>query len=292
MIQGVGLGLRWEFVEELLLAEPSIDFLEVAPENYIGRGGSYAEALGRVVERWPVVTHGLAMSLGGYDALDVTLMRRVAEFVERVRSPWHSDHLCFSSYGGVVLHDLLPVSFKEQEVTRIAERIQTLRDTLKVPVAIENISFYVHPGKAEMSESEFVARVCDAADCGLLFDVNNAWVNAANFGWDIGRWFRDIPFERIVQIHVAGHDWFDGKSLEPCARPPESKRGDALIVDTHGSACAEEVLAFLGDVLRKTGPVPVLLERDHAIPPLNVLLEELRTIKELWLQSTSAGGGS
>lgn len=287
-IAGVGLGLRWDFIDELLEQKPHLDFVEISPENYMGRGGYYDEALERSREIWPIVTHGLTMSIGGVDPLREDYLTGLREFLERVKSPWHSDHLCFSTHGGVVLHDLLPIPFKKEEVARVADRIKRAQDAIGRPMAVENVSFYMHPGKREMSEAEFVARVCEAADCGLMLDVNNAYVNATNFGFDVDEWMRTAPLERVVQMHIAGHDWFSDGTWESSDRPrdPATDKEGRLIVDTHGATCSREVLALLERVLAKTGPVPVLLERDQAIPPLDVLLAEVAEIKAIWTRAT------
>jgi uncharacterized protein (UPF0276 family) len=270
-VAGVGLGLRWEFIDELLERGPaSIDFVEVSPENYMGRGGYYPAALGRVAERYPVVTHGLTMSLGGIDPIDPRYLEELGAFVRDLKSPWHSDHLCFGSASGTVLHDLLPLGLTEASVARVADRVRRVEDALSLPMAVENISFYMHPGRQEMSEPEFVARVCERAECKLLFDVNNAYVNAQNFGYDVDTWLATVPMDRVVQIHVAGHEhWRDEVS------------GDALILDTHGAPAPDPVLAFLERTLAKTGNVPVLLERDQNMPPLDDLLAELDRIRAI-----------
>lgn len=288
-ISGVGLGLRWDFIEELLEQRPSLDFVEVSPENYIGRGGYYDAALERTIELWPIVTHGLTLSLGGTDALRDDYLRELAAFVARVRTPWHSEHLCFSTFGGVALHDLLPVPFKVREISRIADRIKRAQDAIGLPLAIENVSFYLHPGHPEMSEAEFIARVCDAADCGLMLDINNAFVNATNFGFDVDAWMRTVPLERVVQMHVAGHDWYTEGTWEPVPAPAtHEEKVDKVIVDTHGTECCDEVLALLERTLEKTGPVPVLLERDQDVPPLDVLVGEVHKIKRIWERATRA----
>jgi uncharacterized protein (UPF0276 family) len=291
-VQGVGLGLRWEFLDELAKrvedaetapeAPLPIDFLEVSPENYMGRGGRYPAALASFAERFPIVTHGLTMSLGGADPLDGAYLDDLASFVRSVRSPWHSDHLCFGSVGGRALHDLLPVAFKRANVVPIADRIRRARDALGVPLAIENVSYYWHPGRQEMGEAEFLARVCDAADCGLMLDVNNAYVNATNFGFDVDAWMRTAPLDRVVQIHVAGHEWFavDDEGLGE-GRAPHAP--DAMIVDTHGADVPDPVLSLLGRVLTRTGPVPVVLERDQNVPPLDVLLAEVQRLRAIFL---------
>ncbi len=293
-ISGVGLGLRWDFIDEILEKKPALGFVEISPENYMGRGGYYDEALERAIDTWPIVTHGLTMSLGGVDPLREDYLAGLRTFLERTGSPWHSDHLCFSTFGGVVLHDLLPLSFKHAEVARVADRIKRAQDAIGLPLAVENVSFYLHPGKREMSEAEFIARVCETADCGLMLDVNNAWVNATNFGWDVDAWMRTVPLERVVQMHIAGHDWFS----EPPAngsndfvakerpRDPTQREG-MLIVDTHGNDVAAEVMQLLERTLEKTGPVPVLLERDQSIPPLDALLAEVGKIEEVWRRAVA-----
>jgi uncharacterized protein (UPF0276 family) len=270
----VGLGLRWDFIDEILELKPELSFVEVSPENYMGRGGYYDEALERAKDLWPIVTHGLTMSLGGVDPLREDYLVGLRRFLDRVDSPWHSDHLCFSTFGGVVLHDLLPIAFKKGEVLRVADRIKRAQDAIGRPMAVENVSFYLHPGAREMTEAEFVASVCEAADCKLMLDVNNAWVNATNFGYDADAWMRTIPLDRVIQMHVAGHDWYE----EPDGR---------LIIDTHGNDVCPEVMDLLERTLEKTGPVPVLLERDQSIPPLDVLLAEVRRIEEIWQRATA-----
>jgi hypothetical protein len=282
-VNGVGLGLRWEFVDELeaRVAEgqaPDVDFLEIAPENYVGRGGRVSASLDVLAGRFPLLTHGLTLSLGGVDPLDAGYLSDVAAFVRDVGSPWHSDHLCFGAVDGRALHDLLPVPFKQSVVGRVADRIRRAQDALGVPLAVENVSTYWHPGRAEMGEAEFLARVCEAAGCGLMLDVNNAYVNATNFGLDVDAWMRDAPLERTVQIHVAGHEWFevDARGL---GAPAAAHAEGAMIVDTHGADVPDPVLALLERVLGRTGRVPVVLERDRNVPDLEGLLEELRRIR-------------
>lgn len=293
-VNGVGLGLRWEFLDELLhRCPPEIDFLEISPENYMRRGGYYPAALEYARERYPIVTHGLTMSIGGTDALDDAYLRELAAFVKDAGSPWHSDHLCVGTASGKMLHELLPIAFKERAVTRVADRIKRAQDAVGVPLAVENVSFYLHPGAREMSEAEFVARVCDAADCGLMLDVNNAYVNSVNFGFDVDEWMRSVPLDRVVQMHVAGHEWFDegdradGHGDAPSLATPASDAG-RLILDTHGADVVDPVLALLERVLAKTGPVPVLLERDNNIPTLDLLVAEVDRIKQIWLRATRA----
>jgi hypothetical protein len=259
-LSGVGLGLRWDFLEEVL-ERPEVDvaFFEVSPENYMRRGGFYPAALERIAERHPIVTHGLTLSLGAIDPPSDDYLADLATEVRRLRSPWHSDHLCFSTAGPRVLHDLLPLKLCRENVGRVADRIRSVQDRLGVPMAVENISWYAHPGRREMPEPEFIRAVLEAADCGLLLDVNNVWVNAQNHGFDPYAFIGELPLERVVQIHVAGH----------------TQRADGLIIDTHGAAVIDPVSELLGWTVERTGAVPVLLERDNFVPPLDELLDEV-----------------
>jgi uncharacterized protein (UPF0276 family) len=285
-IAGVGLGLRWEFIDELLSrvesvgASPPIDFLEVSPENYLGRGGRYPAALGWLAERVPIVTHGLTMSLGGRDPLDPKYMGDLRGAIAALGSPWHSDHMCFGSASGRALHELLPIAFKRGNVQWIADRIRRARDALGVPLAVENVSYYWHPGRADLGEAEFLSEVCEAADCGFLLDVNNAFVNAANFGFDVRAWLRAAPLARVVQLHVAGHEWFEVDGRGVGGRGSAGAEG-AMIIDTHGADVTDAVLALLGEVLIRTGPVPIVLERDQDIPDLDGLLAEVGRIRAI-----------
>jgi uncharacterized protein len=279
-VAGVGLGLRWDFDEQLVETLPALDFLEVAPENYIERGGYHADAFAFLASHYPVVTHGLSMSLGGVDPLDRAYLEALRRFIAETKSPWHSDHLSFGSAQGRVLHDLLPIAFTEAGVKRLVARIGEVEDALGVPFAVENISFYLPPEPHEMGEAEFIARVVEGADCGLLLDVNNLYVNATNFNLDVDAWLRTVPLGRVKQIHVAGHEWFDEK-----LQPQPAKSQDALIVDTHGADVPDPVLSLFARVIREvihtTGPVPVVLERDHAVPPLAQLLAEVARVKQV-----------
>ncbi len=282
---GVGVGLRWEFIDELVRAvsegaEVRVDLLEISPENYMRRGGYYSEALDYLADRFPVLTHGLTMSLGGTDPLDEEYLRELRAFISRVRAPWHSDHLCFSTAGGAVLHDLLPIAFTEKVAARVVDRVKRAQDALGVPMAVENISFYTHPGRREMSEPEFLTMVCERASCGLMLDVNNAYVNAQNFGFDVDEWMRAAPLERAVQIHVAGHERFDESEFVPGAE-------GSLLIDTHGADVPDPVLGLLERVLPRTGRVPVVLERDQNIPSLEQLFAEVEGVRAIYARAFS-----
>ncbi|HEX5099137.1 MAG TPA: DUF692 domain-containing protein [Polyangiaceae bacterium] len=261
---GVGLGLRWEFLEEVLDGPPlALDFFEVSPENYMRRGGYYPAALERVLARYPLVTHGLTLSLGAHAPPDTEYLAELTNEVERLRTPWHSDHLAFTSAGARAFHELLPLPFTRDTARRVAERLEALAETLGRPVAVENITYYALPGPAELSEGDFMGELFERTRAGLLFDVNNVYVNAKNHGFDAERALSAFPLERVVEVHVAGH----------------THTPSGLILDTHGAKVAEPVLSLLEQTLVRTGPVPVLLERDNDVPPLAELVAEVRAIR-------------
>lgn len=263
---GIGLGLRWEFLETVLERDRlEVDFFEVSPENYMRRGGYYPAMLERVAERYPILTHGLTMSLGATEPPDPEYLAELRCEVVRLKSPWHSDHLCFSTAGPRCLHELLPLKHSSENVERVVERVLSVQDTLGVPMAIENISYYAHPGRPEMPEPEFIGRILEKSRVGLLLDVNNVYVNAQNHGVDSQRFIEQLPLSSVVQIHVAGHT-----------------KVDDLIIDTHGAPVIDPVYELLAFTLERTGPVPVLLERDHHIPDLDELLAEIRKLRSIY----------
>jgi uncharacterized protein (UPF0276 family) len=185
--------------------------------------------------------------------------------VTRLNPPWHSDHLCFSSAGERVLHELMPLKFSEENVNRVAARARRMAAFLERPFAIENITYYVHPGEPEMSELTFLQRVLEQSGAGLLLDVNNVYVNAQNHGFDPYAFIAGLPLARVLEIHVAGHHTLDS----------------GMLLDTHGRAIAAPVLELLEWTIERVGPVPVLLERDNDVPELSELLRELAALREL-----------
>ncbi len=267
---GVGLGLRWDFLEDVVDGPRlPIDFFEVSPENYMRRGGYYPEQLERLLGRYPLVTHGLTMSIGAVAEPDAEYLRELRTEIERTRSPFHSDHLCFSSAGQRRLHELLPLQQSRENVRRVAERARRMSDVLGVPFALENITYYVHPGRAELPELDFLHGVLEASDAGLLLDVNNVYVNSLNHDFDPRAFIAALDLRRVVEIHVAGH----------------SKRPSGLVLDTHGSPVADPVLELLGFTLERTGPCPVLLERDNEVPELSELVREVQTLRGIYESS-------
>ncbi|MFO0635430.1 MAG: DUF692 domain-containing protein [Nannocystaceae bacterium] len=265
---GVGLGLRAAFIEKVERgdADGRVAFLEIAPENYMHRGGKAPQRLARIAERIPLLSHGLMMSLGSTDPLDRDYFANLREFLARIDAPWHSDHLCWSGLDGALLHDLLPVPFTTASATRIASRVREAQDRLGVTMAVENVSWYLQLGQPQKDEPDFVTEVLERADCRLMLDVNNVFVNSVNHGFDPYAWLAKVPLDRVIQLHVAGHDRWE----------------EDLIVDTHGNDVRDEVYDMLGWVIERTGPKPVVLERDSDIPPLPRLLDEVARIDAVY----------
>jgi hypothetical protein len=272
---GVGIGLRAPLVDDLLDAPPSeLRFVEVAPENYIARGGRYSADLRRVAARWPVVAHGLSMSLGGVDPFDRGYLGRLRAFLRDIGSPWHSDHLSFGVVGGVALHELCPIPFTRAAAEHVAARVREAQDLLGLPMAVENITYYATPG-AEMDEGDFIGEVLRSSGCKLLLDVNNVYVNAKNHGFDALSVLSKLPLAEVVQIHIAGHD----------ASDPE------LTIDTHAEAISDDVYSLLEWTLARTGPLPVLLERDDDFPPWSELCDEVRRLDGIVQRAGSLENG-
>lgn len=266
-ISGVGLGLRRAYIDDI--GDPHvgvIDFLEVAPENWMRVGGRLGRRFRSLTERFPVICHGLSLSLGGPAPLDVDFLLELKAFLDRHRIRLYSEHLSFCSDDGH-LYDLMPIPFTEEAIRHTAARIRRSQDILERRIAIENISYYLAPG-AEMAEIEFLRSVLEEADCDLLLDLNNIYVNSVNHGYDALQFLQAVPAERIVCGHVAGH----------YAVAPE------LLVDTHGAPIIDPVWALLEAAYDRYGIFPTLLERDFNLPPLADLLDEVGRIRDLQSQ--------
>jgi len=273
-VTGIGIGLRFDLATELLERRPdSIAWVEVHPENYVERGGRYRQMLEDARREWPVVTHGLSTCLGASERFDRAYLAKLREFLSSIEAPWHSEHLCLGTVGDRYFHDLLPLPFTEEAADVSARRLVEARDAIDRPMALENVSYYAPQSEDGLDEARFVAEVLERADAKLLLDVNNVFVNSRNFGFDPREYIDAVPIERVVQVHVAGHHL----------------REDGLRIDTHGEPVPTEVYELLDYTLRKTGPLPVLLERDTNIPPLDDLLEE---VNELWAIYRDATGSN
>jgi uncharacterized protein (UPF0276 family) len=264
-IYGAGLGLRRELIPALKLQVPSaINFFEIAPENWIDLGGALGRDLRHFTERFPIVCHGLSLSLGGPAPLDEVFLRRVKVFLEQHNIALYTEHLSYCSDDGH-LYDLLPIPFTEEAVNYVAARIRRTQDILQRQIAVENASYYVASPVDDMSEIEFVKAVLEEADCLLHLDVNNIYVNSVNHGYDPVAFLHALPGERISYIHTAGH----------------YVEAEDLIVDTHGADVIEPVWDLLEETYKSFGVFPTLLERDFNIPPLQELVREVEHIAQL-----------
>jgi len=246
-----------------------IDFYEVAPENWIGVGGRYGKQFRAFTERYPFVCHGLSLSIGGPAPLDETFLQRVKRFLDQHQIRAYTEHLSYCTDDGH-LYDLMPIPFTEEAVHYVADRIRRTQEILERRIAMENVSYYAAPGK-EMSEIDFINAVLQEADCDLLLDVNNIYVNSINHGYDAEEFLHALPADRVVYFHVAGH----------------YKEAEDLVVDTHGADVVEDVWALLAKAYAHCGVVPTLLERDFNIPPLPELLHEISRITDLQARAGS-----
>ena len=271
---GIGLGLRFDMARRFLEERPDVAFVEIHPENYVGRGGLYRELLDRALRSYPVATHGLTMCFGHTTPFERDFLRDLKQFLRDVRAPWHSDHLCFGGVGGVFAHDLLPLPFTEEALDTVVQRFTEARDALDLDLAFENVSYYAAQSDDPLDEARFCVEVLERTDGKIMLDVNNVFVNSQNFSFDPRAWIDLIPPERVVQMHVAGH----------------LRRPDGLRIDTHGEPIPDGVYELLDYTLRRVGPRPVLLERDNNIPTLDELLGEVRRLQEVYDQAVVAGG--
>ena len=263
-VHGAGLGLRRSIMESLADQPPSqVNFMEVAPENWIGVGGALGKQFSAFAEQYPVTLHGLSLSIGSPAPLDEAFLYKVKKFIKQHNIPTYSDHLSYCSDDGH-LYDLMPIPFTEEAVHYVAKRIRRTQDILEQRIAMENVSYYAAPAK-EMEEIDFINAVISEADCDFLLDVNNIYVNSINHKYDAIEFLKKLPAERVTYLHIAGH----------------YNEAEDLIVDTHGA----DVVDPVWDLLHKTydifGVMPTLLERDFNIPPIPELLTEVDTILEI-----------
>lgn len=261
-LRGVGLGLRQELVSDLQTAAAgTLDFVELAPENWMDMGGKFRKQLDAIAERYPIVCHGLSLSLGGPTPLDGDFLQSIKQFLARYSVPIYSEHLSYCSDDGH-LYDLLPIPFTEDAVHYVAARIRTAQDILQRRIAVENVSYYAAPAR-ELDELTFLQAVLAEADCDLLLDVNNIYVNSVNHGYDAAAFLDALPAQRVRYLHVAGH----------------YQQAQDLIIDSHGADVIDPVWNLLDRAYARLGALPTLLERDFNIPPLPQLLAETGRIR-------------
>lgn len=265
--QGAGLGFRRELLNELDAWQgSSVDFFEIAPENWATNGGRYAKDLRRFTERYAFVCHGLSLSIGSTDALDVALLKRIKQFMAEHRIGLYTEHLSWCSHAGH-LYDLLPIPCTQEAVGWVSARVRQAQDILGMQIGLENASYYLAPPGAEMKEQEFISEIISQSDCLLHLDVNNVYVNSQNFGFDPKAYLDDLPMDKVCYMHVAGH----------------YAELDGFLVDTHGADVIDPVWSLLDYAYQSMGApastVPTCLERDFNFPPLAQLMTEVEIIR-------------
>jgi uncharacterized protein (UPF0276 family) len=261
---GFGLGLRPAHYEEIAATSPSLGWLELLTENYLVAGGRPLEWLDRIRRDYPVVMHGVSMSIGSFDPLDHHYLRQVRALADRVQPLWISDHLCWTGVDGKNLHDLLPLPYTQEALRHVVERVQRVQEVLGRRILLENVSSYVAYRHSTLTEWEFLNEVAHRADCLILLDVNNIYVSACNHGFAGEAYLAGISASRVQQIHLAGH----------------SNCGD-YIIDTHDAPVIDPVWDLYCSAIRRFGPVATMIERDDQIPPLSELLHELDRARRL-----------
>ena len=268
---GHGLGLRSQYYQEILDRRPAVDWFEILSENYLIDGGKALYYLDAIAEHYPLVMHGVSLSIGGPHALDRDYLQRLRQLIDRVQPAWVSDHLCWTRGSAHQLHDLLPLPYHEESLAYLVERVRQVQDILERPLVLENLSSYVQPASSTMSEWAFLAALSEASGCQLLLDVNNVYVSARNHGFEPWDFIRALPPQSIRQLHLAGH----------------SDHGDHVI-DTHDQPVADPVWQLYARTLEHLGPVSTLLERDDHLPPLGELLDELQQARRIAAQALEA----
>ena len=270
-LSGVGIGLRRLHFDALPETDRRIDWLEIVAENYVGIGGRARRVLDRCRERWPMVPHGVSASLGGPAPFDEPWVRACGVLARSLDAPFYTEHACWASLDGWYSHDLLPLPFHAAAAEHLGARARAFAQHAEQPLLLENVTYYATMPGSEWSEGKFLTHALEVADAGLLLDVNNVYVNAINHGVDPLASLEALPLDRVRQIHVAGH-----------------RREGELLLDDHGSAVPPPVVALLDAAIRRVGAVPVLLEWDHGVPALDVLLDEadrLRVIVDAALRA-------
>ncbi len=263
-VLGYGLGLRTAYYDEILQTNPAVDWFEVLTENYLVDGGKALHYLDAIAERYPLVMHGVSLSIGGPHPLDMNYLKQVRLLAERIHPAWISDHLCWSRGSAHQLHDLLPLPYSEESLQHVAARVRQVQDVLGRPLVLENVSSYVRTAADELTEWQFLAALSELSGCELLLDINNVYVSSRNHGFEPWDFIRALPPDRIRQLHLAGHSDYG-----------------SYVIDTHDQPVSDPVWQLYQRTVQHLGPVATLLERDDHFPPLGDLLAELEQAREL-----------
>jgi uncharacterized protein len=271
---GFGLGLRVPHYEEILADRPRVDWFEVLSENYFVPGGKPLDYLERIRRDYPVVMHGVSMSIGAHGPLNFKYLAELKALADRIEPRWISDHLCWTGVNGYNLHDLMPLPYTEEAMRHVADHVRQVQDFLGRRILLENVSSYLTYRQSEMTEWDFLREISESADCHILLDINNIYVSAFNHCFDPKAYLNAIPVNRVQQFHLAGHENY----------------GD-YIIDTHDAPVIDPVWELYAAAVRRFGPVSTMIERDDNIPPLAELMEELehcRTLAEPLLAEQAA----
>lgn len=261
---GYGLGLRKEHYDTILAERPALDWFEILSENYLVEGGKPLDYLERIRAHYPLVMHGVSLSIGSTAPLDKTYLARLKTLAQRIEPAWISDHLCWTGVNGLNLHDLMPLPYTEEALAHVVERVQQVQDNLGQRILLENVSSYISYSDSQLSEWAFLSEVAERADCLILLDINNIYVSAYNHNFDPLTYLQSIPGERVYQFHLAGH----------------TQQGD-VIVDTHDQPIIDPVFRLYAEAVRRLGRVSTMIERDDNIPPLSELLAELGRARQI-----------
>jgi uncharacterized protein (UPF0276 family) len=261
---GFGLGLRTDHYHEILTSKPNVDWFEALSENYMVPGGKPLHFLDRIRADYPIVMHGVSLSIGSTSPLDQQYLRELKQLADRIEPKWISDHLCWTGVHGQNMHDLLPLPYTTETVKHVVERVKTVQDFLGRQLLLENVSSYASYIDSEMTEWEFISEVAEQADCLLLLDINNIYVSSYNHHYDAKTFIDGVPKNRIQQIHLAGHH----------------NNGD-YIIDTHDAPVIDPVWDLYAYAMQQFGPVSTMIERDDKIPPLAELVDELQVARQI-----------
>jgi len=267
----VGIGLRVPHYSQIIAQRPAIDFFEVISENFMVQGGKPRYHLDAVREAYPLIQHGVSLGIGSPEPPSKEYLTRLKQLVKHVKPAWLSDHFCWGVADGANLHDLLPLPFTRAAIDRVVARARMIQDFLEVRFALENASSYLSYNSSQMSEWEFISEVAERADIGLMFDVNNVFVSAYNHGFDAYEFIHNIPHQRVVQIHLAGHT-----------------NVGTHIIDTHSAPVIDEVWDLYRETIELTGSVSTLIEWDDEIPPLEVVMAEAERARGVREQALAA----
>lgn len=265
MVNGVGLGFRRDMANQIIALEDNKPkFIEFAPENWMQMGGYWRKKLCEAAEKYPIMCHGLSLSVGSPEDLDFDFLKELKKFFDEFKPEVYSEHLSYSKCDNAHLYDLLPIPFRQDAVDHVSERIRIVQDYLERPLAIENVSYYT-PVAAEMSEESFISQIVEKSGCNLLLDVNNVYVNAFNHKYDAKKFIESLPLDKVRYIHIAGHEQVS----------PDT------IIDTHGQPIIDPVFDLFEWTIEKINPVPILLERDFNIPQMKELQAEISRLQSI-----------